>query len=33
LEVAIGDDDIDSRIAAAKLFFDGRARERYYRLG
>jgi hypothetical protein len=30
--VAVGGDCIDSRIAAAELFFDGRSRERHYRL-
>ena len=30
--MAIGSDCIDSRIAAAELFFDSRARERHHRL-
>jgi len=30
--VAVGSDCIDSRIAAAELFFDSRARERHQRL-
>ncbi len=33
LEVAVGSDCIDSRIAAAELFFDSRSRERHQRLG
>ena len=31
--MAVSSDCIDSRIAAAELFFDSRARERHHRLG